>query len=660
LVVCGVVLLGLASPAEAANQRIAVIEFVGQAGDSELRDLTDEARLGVLDVTKRKAYTVMTKESIATIARDQGIDLSKCTEAECEVDTGRQIGAHFVVTGKISKIGRTFKFMMKIFDTETAALLTGDTIKAKDMAGLEAELRVFTRTQVAEALGMGSAQVAPAASASAPALATSSTSFGGGGDIKSAMDAKLKEKRCRNTAEQQGKILREQRLTTAVTKLESEATAAYDSLKPTLETCVQLDFEDRAECRDALKAWLEKVSGAQVQLPAGEETVQTDCGPRLAVFSAADRRASIDTKSAEAMLKQLDKRPSVPAAAPSLSQSTELMELAHKVAELERLLKEYGTCPAMVDNGGTEQGQLVLEQSQMVIQMEEVEDAADMMMFYEQLMPQLESITALCPGAGAAVPAKAGSSVLRLADVAVSTKSDFYRQKARQKRGESRAMLEDMLRKDRAKGETKAVMLLRLAENYMEEGEDIFRTEMGGFEKDFDACFNNPRCNTETLKADNTDSIRWRVKAIKIYTLILKSYPQFRRADEASFYLAIALQETGKPDEAAKRLARLVQDYPQSSNTPDAYVLLGEYYFNNNNAYRALQFYKKVALYKSSSKYGFAMYKLAWCYYNVGELGKAIDTMTTAVAVAAKSSKAGAQKLKLAAEKDLKRFIAEQ
>jgi TolB-like protein len=404
LVVCGVVLLGLASPAEAANQRIAVIEFVGQATDSELAELTDEARLGVLDVTKRQAYTVMTKESIATIARDLGVDLSKCTEAECEVDTGRQIGAHFVVTGKVSKIGRRFKFMMKIFDTETAALLAGDTIKAKDMAGLEADLRVFTRRQIADALGMKPPQAAPvpvaapAPSAGAPARATSSTSFGGGGDMKSAMDAKLKEKRCRSTAEQQGKILREQRLTSAVTQLEAEAKAAYDNLIPTLKVCVQLDFKDRAECRDALTGWLEKVRGAQVQLPAGEETVQTDCGPRLAVFSAAARRASIDTKPAEAMLQKLDKRPSVPAAAPSLSQSTELMELAHKVAELERLLKEYGTCPAMVDNGGTEQGEMVLEQSQMVIQMEEVEDAADMMMFYEQLMPQLESITTLCPG----------------------------------------------------------------------------------------------------------------------------------------------------------------------------------------------------------------------------------------------------------------------
>ena len=96
--------------------------------------------------------------------------------------------------------------------------------------------------------------------------------------------------------------------------------------------------------------------------------------------------------------------------------------------------------------------------------------------------------------------------VLKLSDVGTETKSDFYRQKARQKRGESRKMLEDMLRKNKAKGETKAVMLLRLAENYMEEGEALYRTEMGKFQDEFDACFNNPNCNTETMKADNDGS----------------------------------------------------------------------------------------------------------------------------------------------------------
>jgi TPR repeat protein/TolB-like protein len=314
------ILFGLSAPAEAqddpvkaANQRIAVIEFVGKADSSQLQELTDEARLGVLDVTKGKAYTVMTKESIATIARDLGVDLSKCTEAECEVDTGRQIGAHFVVTGKVTKTGRRFKFMMKVFNTDTAILLTGDTIRAKDLSELEAELRKFTRIQIAEALDLGAPPAAPATTVAAPApppgapaRATASTTFGGSGDMKSAMDAKLKEKRCRNTAEQQGKILRAQRLTNAVTKLESDATAAFTNFVPTLETCVQLDFNERSECRDLVTNWLEKARNAQVQLPAGQELVETECGNRQEVFPEAQATAQIDTSAAQDWLGQLN------------------------------------------------------------------------------------------------------------------------------------------------------------------------------------------------------------------------------------------------------------------------------------------------------------------------------------------------------------------
>jgi tetratricopeptide (TPR) repeat protein len=249
--------------------------------------------------------------------------------------------------------------------------------------------------------------------------------------------------------------------------------------------------------------------------------------------------------------------------------------------------------------------------------------------------------------------------ILKLSDIRPETKSDFYWKKARQKRGNKRRALEDMLRKNKAKGETKAVMLLRLAENYMEEGQDIFRNEMETFQGEFDACFNSPNCDTEKMVANNDGSKRWRVKAIKIYQAILKGFPQFRRADEASFYLAIALQETGKPDDAAKRLARMVQDYPQSLNTPDAYVLLGEYYFENNNAYKALQAYKSASQHKSSSKYGFAMYKLAWCYYNVGEYGTAIDTMKSVVFYTMSAKSESQKALQEEALKDLVRFFAD-
>jgi len=66
-------------------------------------------------------------------------------------------------------------------------------------------------------------------------------------------------------------------------------------------------------------------------------------------------------------------------------------------ARLHGFLTKYASCPAMIELGGTEQGTMILEQGQMVIEAEEVDMAADMLMFYEQINPQLEAIIPQCP-----------------------------------------------------------------------------------------------------------------------------------------------------------------------------------------------------------------------------------------------------------------------
>ena len=253
--------------------------------------------------------------------------------------------------------------------------------------------------------------------------------------------------------------------------------------------------------------------------------------------------------------------------------------------------------------------------------------------------------------------------VLKLDDVGVETQSEFYRQKAREKRHESMKFLTDLLRNNPPRGEQKAEMLLRLADLYYDEGRDVYLTEMDTFRTQFDSCFNTPGCSTENMAADNSGSIVYQNKSIRLYKNILKTYPQYRRADEATFYLASALQDTDRPDEAVKEFSKLVKNYPQSRFTPDAYVMIGEYYFDNNNAYKALLAYQKAAKYKNSPKYAFALYKLAWCYYNVGEYGKSIDTMKSVVAFSMASQEGGPSKSQLTLQdealKDLVRFFAD-
>ncbi len=254
--------------------------------------------------------------------------------------------------------------------------------------------------------------------------------------------------------------------------------------------------------------------------------------------------------------------------------------------------------------------------------------------------------------------------VLRARDVQEVSVSDEYRKLARQKRHESIDFLKQILTQGTAQGEQKAEMMLRLADLYFEEGRDFYLTEMQKFEKVYDACFNTKGCNPEELKPDNTESRGWQDKSIRLYQQILQNYPQYQRADEATFYLATAYQDTERPDDAVKEFTRLVRTYPESKWVPDAYVSIGEYYFDRNNAFKALVAYQKAAAYRDSDKYAFALYKLAWCYYNVGEYGKSIDTMKTVVAQSQPTTEGGqsnTKKIQLQEEalKDLVRFFAD-
>src|SRR6185503_20389553 len=206
------------------------------------------------------------------------------------------------------------------------------------------------------------------------------------------------------------------------------------------------------------------------------------------------------------------------------------------------------------------------------------------------------------------------------------------------------------------------------ADLYFEEGRDIHLSEQQAYQAEFDKCFNTPGCQTQGLKADEAESHSWQEKSIKLYQQILANYPQYSRADEATYYLGSALQEIGNDKDAMTQYTQLVKAYPDSTWVPDAYVLIGEYYFDQNNAYKALLAYQKAAAYKDHPRYSFAMYKLAWCYYNVGEYGKAIDTMKAVVAfsmttAAAQPGQEMDEKARLTLQdealKDLVRFFAD-
>jgi tetratricopeptide (TPR) repeat protein len=223
--------------------------------------------------------------------------------------------------------------------------------------------------------------------------------------------------------------------------------------------------------------------------------------------------------------------------------------------------------------------------------------------------------------------------VLRLADIETAASPEVVA-RGHTVRLESIAMLQQLILNEHpASGDQKTEIFLRLGNLYLEEGRYF-----------------------ATTGADAVQAASERAKAIKLYRFIQSSFPQSAHADDATFYLGQALADAGQSDDAFTEFTRIVKMYPDSGYVPDAYIMLGEHHYERSrDADEALLAYQEAVAYTNHKMYGFALYKLAWCHYSVGDNQKAIQGMETVIAWAEAS---GAQtRLGAAARQALARFM---
>lgn len=121
------------------------------------------------------------------------------------------------------------------------------------------------------------------------------------------------------------------------------------------------------------------------------------------------------------------------------------------------------------------------------------------------------------------------------------------------------------------------------------------------------------------------------VEAQKIYQEILQQYPSYNRLDEVIYRLGRGLIESGEGAKAVSYLQRLVQNYPNSKYLPEAYLALGEFYFDKNVFGLAKTNYEAVLGFSDYSFRAYALYKLGWTFYNQNEYRASIDTFKRVV-----------------------------
>lgn len=215
------------------------------------------------------------------------------------------------------------------------------------------------------------------------------------------------------------------------------------------------------------------------------------------------------------------------------------------------------------------------------------------------------------------------------------------------------AKLEELLRNPYY--ENKAEVYFRLAEAYWEESLYQYLQARQKYE-DAMAKYEAGLLTERPVEPVEDYSI-----SLEYYRKVLREFPNYARIDEVIYYLGKGALKEGKTkrDRALRKegeeyLKRLVQNYPNSKFIANAHLALGEYYFENNSLYFAKNHYEQIIKnYPRSPMYNYALYKLAWVYFNLREFDKAIETFHQVVEHVSKAKGKGVVEFREQALNDL-------
>ena len=115
-------------------------------------------------------------------------------------------------------------------------------------------------------------------------------------------------------------------------------------------------------------------------------------------------------------------------------------------------------------------------------------------------------------------------------------------------------------------------------------------------------------------------------KSINAFKTLVLEFPIYKSRDVALYKLGNIFTSLGDFESAFESFNEMVKKYPNSDNIAFAYLRIGEYYFtilrDNENA---LKSYKNVPLTAGADNYMLALYRIASCYYNMGNFEDAIS-----------------------------------
>ena len=189
----------------------------------------------------------------------------------------------------------------------------------------------------------------------------------------------------------------------------------------------------------------------------------------------------------------------------------------------------------------------------------------------------------------------------------------------------------DFIGKTKEESANQDKILIRIAEYYVEEAQRELDEAVAAYEKayaEYEKLYEAYQAGKIKKEPEEPRQPRPDYqKAIAIYDILIKNFPESDLVDDAYYNKAYLLSEMGEDQAAQQTWQALIDKFPESEFAPEAYMKLAESYFYpqpsdtkeqiKQKLHKAIQLYKNVLRYKDTPRYDEALYKLGWSYYRL-------------------------------------------
>ena len=101
---------------------VAILDFEGQGVDaSEVKTLSERMRT---EIGNTNVVRLIERKDVEKIMMEQGLQQSGCTTDECAAEVGQFLGVQFMISGSITKMGKSYTIDCKMLSVETGESVT--------------------------------------------------------------------------------------------------------------------------------------------------------------------------------------------------------------------------------------------------------------------------------------------------------------------------------------------------------------------------------------------------------------------------------------------------------------------------------------------------------------------------------------------------------